>query len=91
MKFLQLAPEDNVATLLSEASSGEEAGGLSFLDSIPVGHKVAIRDLSKGEFVVKYGENIGLASQDIRRGAHVHVHNMEGLRARGDKGGDNEA
>ncbi|MCI6261064.1 MAG: UxaA family hydrolase [Pyramidobacter sp.] len=51
---------------------------------VPYGHKIALRDISKGEKIVKYGECIGAASVDIKKGAYVHVHNLEALRGRGD-------
>jgi altronate dehydratase small subunit len=48
------------------------------------GFKLALTDISKGSKVIKYGETIGLASQDIKQGQLVHIHNIEGARARGD-------
>jgi altronate dehydratase small subunit len=53
-------------------------------EAIPSGFKVALRFISKGEIVRKYGEPIGKASCDIQQGDLVHVHNLEGLRGRGD-------
>jgi len=44
---------------------------------IPIGHKVALRDLSTGDTVIKYGEDIGKMVGDAARGAHVHVHNLK--------------
>lgn len=46
---------------------------------IPFGHKVALRALAVGEQVVKYGQPIGVATAPIPAGAHVHIHNLEGL------------
>ena len=46
-------------------------------EGIPAGHKFAVRDIPKGEFVVKYGEIIGRATQDIRTGEWVHTHNVK--------------
>jgi altronate dehydratase small subunit len=51
---------------------------------VPFGHKFALRDIAHGQEVIKYGERIGLATRVIRRGEHVHLHNVEGLRGRGD-------
>ena len=44
---------------------------------VPIGHKVALVDIKKGDTVVKYGQDIGKAVADIRRGEHVHVHNLK--------------
>jgi len=47
------------------------------LEPIPLGHKVALRDIAKGDDVIKYGEVIGQAISDIRAGNHLHVHNTK--------------
>jgi altronate dehydratase small subunit len=52
---------------------------------IPFGHKFSTKDIQKGEPVIKYGEIIGKAITNISKGGHVHVHNVEGLKGRGDK------
>lgn len=59
--------------------SGEnvEFEALSF---IPVYHKVAISDIKKDQPILKYGEHIGIASKDIRKGEHVHEQNVESVR-----------
>jgi len=44
---------------------------------VPIGHKVALVDIRKGETVWKYGQDIGKAVADIRKGDHVHVHNVK--------------
>ncbi len=45
-------------------------------DAIPLGHKIAMRNISKGETVLKYGNDVGRAVAEIGKGHHVHVHNM---------------
>jgi altronate dehydratase small subunit len=52
---------------------------------IPYGHKVAVKPIAAGEAVIKHGEDIGVASAAIAIGDHVHVHNVESRRGRGDK------
>jgi (2R)-sulfolactate sulfo-lyase subunit alpha len=44
---------------------------------VPIGHKVALSDIKKGDTVWKYGQDIGKAVADIRQGEHVHVHNLK--------------
>jgi len=46
-------------------------------DNIPIGHKLAIRDLAVDNTVVKYGADIGRVVAPIRQGEHVHVHNVK--------------
>jgi (2R)-sulfolactate sulfo-lyase subunit alpha len=44
---------------------------------VPIGHKVALRDLKPGETVIKYGQDIGRVVAAVRKGEHVHVHNLK--------------
>ena len=44
---------------------------------VPIGHKVALRDLAVGDTVVKYGQDIGRIVAPVRKGEHVHVHNLK--------------
>ena len=48
--------------------------------AIPFGHKLAVMAISKGDKVIKYGEVIGNASQDIEPGEYVHIHNVKSNR-----------
>jgi (2R)-sulfolactate sulfo-lyase subunit alpha len=45
--------------------------------NVPIGHKIALVDIKKGDTVVKYGQDIGKTVADIRKGEHVHVHNLK--------------
>ncbi len=47
------------------------------LNDIPIGHKLAIRDLKNGDTVIKYGVDIGRTVAPIRSGEHLHVHNVK--------------
>lgn len=84
--------KDNVATCVDYVSAGStivffrkgKEETLIVQEDIPLGHKVAIRPITKDEDVVKYAESIGAATRDILSGQHVHVHNMESKRGRGD-------
>ncbi|MCK4788863.1 MAG: UxaA family hydrolase [Desulfobacteraceae bacterium] len=94
---LRLSDKDNVATSLENIESGvvvlvrlgRDSEEITALERIPFGFKIAVTAISKGAPVIKYGEPIGIASQDIKKGQLVHVHNIEGARGRGDltKGG----
>lgn len=44
---------------------------------VPIGHKIALRDLSPDDTVVKYGEDIGRIVEPVAKGGHVHVHNLK--------------
>ena len=47
------------------------------MQDIPLGHKVALKDMATGDTVIKYGIDIGKVVQPIRRGEHAHVHNVK--------------
>jgi altronate dehydratase small subunit len=91
-RALIMHPSDNVATAVEEIRAGEEVAvpvqgtvvTLRAIEPIPFGFKIALREIPQGEIVRKYGETIGKASALIASGALVHVHNLEGTRARGD-------
>src|ERR1044071_9471064 len=44
---------------------------------VPIGHKIALVDIKKGDTVWKYGQDIGVAKKSIGKGEHVHVHNVK--------------
>ena len=50
---------------------------LTARQSIPIGHKVALRDLQVGDTVVKYGQDVGRIVAAVGRGEHVHTHNLK--------------
>ena len=79
-KLVQITPNDLVAVALAPISAGEKvdygAGTIAPLTDIPMGHKVALRDIAAGEKVIKYGFPIGVATEDIPAGGHVHTHNL---------------
>lgn len=59
---------------------GKPAGSITLRDNVPLGHKVAMRDLPKEKAVIKYGRPVGKTIAAVVRGAHVHVHNVKTLR-----------
>ena len=87
---LLLDAHDDVATALRTLTAGtayrvrSPAGDivLNVGNAIPMGHKVAVRNVSQGGVIRKHGEVIGAARMEIRAGEHVHVHNVVSLRAR---------
>jgi len=95
LRALIIHPDDNVANLIGPGKKGEtvectvegqdQKSTLTLLDDIPSNHKVAPVDVASGTTITKYGLNIGRASCDIKKGQHVHVHNIESNRGRGDR------
>ena len=83
-----ISERDNVATALEPLEPGRAlalAGGVLIVrEPIPAGHKVALRPIGAGEAVVKYGSPVGTARMAIGAGRHVHVHNVDSTRGRGD-------
>jgi len=81
-------PEDNVGVVVIEGlNAGTEMLCVVTKDNsdfrltakhdIPIGHKVAIKDLAAGDTVIKYGEDIGKMVGAAKTGEHVHVHNLK--------------
>ena len=84
---LLLDARDSVAVATRDLAAGETVavGGerLEVRDPIPFGHKLAVVALERGALVRKYGEVIGVTTEDVERGAHVHVHNLVSARLPG--------
>ncbi len=82
--------DDDVAVVIRDISpgtkilavdmEGREVVTVSAAQEIPLGHKIAVRDIKKGEKIKKYGRSIGKATQDIEQGTHVHVQNIKSER-----------
>lgn len=87
-----IATADNVGTVVgNEAPAratipiiGAASGSIEVQTAIPHGHKVALKPLPSGAEVVKYGVAIGRLVAAVNAGEHVHIHNLESLRGRGD-------
>jgi altronate dehydratase small subunit len=91
LRAIVLNARDNVAVLLDNGDGaamctlqGAQNGQVQLTMPIPYGHKLAVRAMKKGDEVIKYGEVIGRTTAPINAGDHVHVHNVESLRGRGD-------
>ncbi|HZG56265.1 UxaA family hydrolase [Paenibacillus sp.] len=96
---IKMHANDHVATMLRDAKAGEtlsfafagERLQVTLKEDVAFGHKVALVDIPEGTHVKKYGETIGRATASIPVGSHVHVHNIEGIRGRGDQAGKGES
>ncbi|MCR5605594.1 MAG: altronate dehydratase family protein [Treponema sp.] len=62
-----------------EAMDNVKEVTVTLQEDITAGHKFAIRDIKKGEAIIKYGYPIGEATEDIKCGTHVHTHNIHTL------------
>ena len=82
-QYIIIDPRDNVATAINNLNAGSKMhtghGEVTLLDDIVYGHKFALADIPKGEYVIKYGARIGRATTSISSGGHVHVHNVEDI------------
>jgi len=89
-RAIMMNSRDNVATALESLDAGaitsvilpsqEVLKEVPTMQAIPFGHKLAIIAIKKGDNVMKYGEIIGKASQNIGLGDYVHVHNVKSNR-----------
>ena len=80
-------PQDDVGVAVADLKKGasmgavtlegKKVGSIKLRDKIPLGHKVAMRDLAQDAPVIKYGRPVGKTIKAIARGAHVHTHNVK--------------
>ena len=85
--FLMHEDCDTVGVAVTDIKKGDKAKGRSLhgkasprvaaLMDIPLGHKIALRDFKVGDTVIKYGVDIGKIVAPIKKGEHVHVHNLK--------------
>jgi len=94
---LQVNEKDNVGTVFKSLEKGQTVKvykndgnyeSITVLNDISYGHKIALKQIKKNEKIVKYGEVIGIATVDIKKGEHVHIHNLDSVRGRGDLKGE---
>tara|TARA_B100000780_G_scaffold259628_1_gene210815 strand:+ start:103 stop:390 length:288 start_codon:yes stop_codon:yes gene_type:complete len=80
--------KDNVAVVVIETTKkGQDCSAwimendktikVSSVAEIPLGHKIALLDLKEGDTILKYGHDIGKVVKPIKKGEHVHVHNVK--------------
>lgn len=83
-KLLILDARDNVAVCLVDLEAGDlieqDNIKIKVINHIARGHKIASKEIAKGEGIIKYGERMGHAVAPIAVGEHVHVHNILGDR-----------
>ncbi len=87
IQFLVHDAADTVGVATVDLQAGETARGLymdsqkaievEVLEDIPLGHKIALKDHSAGDSVIKYEHDIGKVVADIPRAKHVHIHNLK--------------
>jgi len=86
--FLVHETKDSVGVIVVEGiEAGQQLSGwlmetdetltIEALDPIPLGHKIALADISDGDTVIKYSHDIGKAVAMIGKGHHVHIHNVK--------------
>ena len=85
-QFLVHSPKDNVGVVVVEdlkagtdmsgvVTETDGDAGVKANHDIPIGHKVALKDLKEGDTVIKYGEDVGRMVGSAKTGEHVHIHN----------------
>ena len=82
-KYIILNPDDNCATALIDISKDTELRSkenfIIMHQNIPMGHKFSLKDVNKGKMIKKYGQAIGIATEDIKKGDWIHTHNLTSL------------
>lgn len=81
LDVIQIHPDDNVCVVTRPLAAGTEltCGDVRFTlkKRCPLGSKLALKPLSAGDKVIKFGEPIGSMTQKVDLGGHIHTHNLE--------------
>ncbi|NBK25436.1 MAG: galactarate dehydratase, partial [Spirochaetia bacterium] len=72
--LITINPSDTVAILTETGRKGEMIGDIILLSDIPQGHKVALKDLDKGDAVLRYGVVLGYLLEDVKQGGWINEH-----------------
>ncbi len=80
-------PKDDVAVVVVDIKKGDTVSAVTLegkavakvtaIEDIPLGHKIAMRDMAAGKKVIKYDRGVGVVYKDIKQGAHVHTQNIK--------------
>ena len=70
----KVIPEQNYDCWIME---NDKSAKIQAKNEIPLGHKIAMSDLKEGDTIIKYGHDIGKVVKSIKKGEHVHVHNVK--------------
>ena len=70
----KVIPEQNYDCWIME---NDKSAKIQAKNEIPLGHKIAMSDLNEGDTILKYGHDIGKVVKSIKKGEHVHVHNVK--------------
>jgi len=79
-KSMMIFPDDSVAMVLEDSKKGDviktAQGDITLLEDVEFAHKVCVKNLKKGDPVIKYREEIGYMLADAPAGTWIHNHNM---------------
>ncbi len=87
--FLAHRDGDLVGVAVRDLEPGPVAGGylsgaaslsVQLTEPVPLGHKLALADIAAGQEIIEYGQRVGIATRNITKGEHVHVHNVKSAR-----------
>ncbi len=83
---IKIHDDDNVATVIQATNPGDELaildtarerrGTVTAREAIPYAHKISLVDIMPGQYILKYGQPIGRATEAIAEGNYVHIHNV---------------
>lgn len=81
---------DDVAVVIHDVAAGDQVRAVNLegkeiavvqaVEAVPLGHKIALRDMPAEHKVIKYGRTIGRVTRNITKGAHVHTQNVKSIR-----------
>ena len=83
VRAIRIDARDNVAVVAADVGAGarvrlDDGSELMATQPVPRGNKIALTAIAAGDAIIRYGEEIGVATSDIAAGEHVHTHNLGG-------------
>ena len=76
-KYVLINEHDNVMVAIEDLKKGDVVNNITLLDDVMMGHKIALKDILEKEDIIKYGYPMGHATSFIKKGSHVHTHNVD--------------
>ncbi|MHA2037054.1 MAG: UxaA family hydrolase [Promethearchaeota archaeon] len=80
IRYIIIDSKDNCGTALEKIPKDAKVDlinrTVNINNIIPLGHKFALRNIKKGDYIMKYGEVIGVSTEDINEGDWIHTHNI---------------
>ncbi len=77
LEYVKVSANDNVAIALRDLVKGTKIDDITLIDDIPQAHKLALKDIAKGEAIIRYNVILGYANKDIKKGEWINEYMLD--------------